>query len=61
MMDLQTTHVFLDDKRDFLLRLLENPNLLEHEAFTALLRAVLHVTEELWYRDDLSMLTAPDR
>jgi len=32
-------------KRDFSLRFPENPNLLEHEAFTAVLRAVLHVTE----------------
>jgi hypothetical protein len=60
-MDLQMTHAFLDGKRDFLLRLLENPNLLEHEAFTALLRAVLHVTEELRYRDDLSALSLSDR
>jgi len=60
-MNLQSTHVFLDAKRDFLLRLLENPNLLEHEAFTALLRAVLHVTEELRYREDLSALEPADR
>ena len=37
-------------KRDFLLRLLENPTLLEHEAFTDLLRAVFHLTEELQSR-----------
>ena len=61
IMDLLSTQQFLDDKRDFLLRLLENPNLLEHEAFSALLRAVLHVTEELRYRDDLTILTDPDR
>ena len=38
---------FLLEKRDFMLRLLENPNLLEHEDFTELLWAVFHVTEEL--------------
>jgi len=38
---------FLVSKRDFLLRLLENPNLLEHETFTELLWAVFHMTEEL--------------
>src|SRR4030042_4657799 len=32
--------VFLSQKREFLLRLLENPNLLEHENFTALLWTV---------------------
>ena len=34
---------FLIEKSDFLVRLLENPNLLEHESFTELLRAVFHV------------------
>lgn len=38
---------FLITKREFLLRLLENPNLLEHEEFTDLLWAVFHLTEEL--------------
>jgi len=38
---------FLREKREFLLRLLENPNLLEHETFTSLLWAVFHLTEEL--------------
>lgn len=41
---------FLMKKRDFLLRLLENPVLLEHQPFTDLLRAVFHLTEELTYR-----------
>lgn len=60
-MDLAEAHEFLLARRDFLLRLLENPNLLEHEAFTALLRAVLHVAEELGYRDDLANSSAADR
>ncbi|MCE5329851.1 hypothetical protein LLG07_05930 [bacterium] len=42
---------FLLSKRDFLLRLLENPNLLEHETFTELLRAVFHLTEEMSSRE----------
>ncbi len=45
-------------ERDFLLRLLENPALLEHESFTKLLRAIFHLTEELGYREDL--LNLPD-
>ncbi len=44
---------FLTRKRDFLLRLLENPTLLEHETFTELLQAVFHLTEELTYRDNM--------
>jgi len=51
---------FLLDKREFLLRLLENPNLLEHETFTHLLQAVFHLTEELADRDDLTQLPGSD-
>ncbi len=47
-------------RRDFLLRLLENPVLLEHQSFTDLLRAVFHLTEELAYRDDVSCLPRAD-
>src|SRR4030043_1954851 len=36
--DLEGLKNFLLEKRDFLLGLLENPNLLEHESFTELLR-----------------------
>jgi hypothetical protein len=51
---------FLIGKRDFLLRLLENPTLLEHESFTELLRAVFHLTEELAARKDLTQLPDTD-
>jgi hypothetical protein len=54
------TKKFLQDKRKFLLALLENPNLLEHEAFTELLRAVFHLTEELDKRVDLNHLPNAD-
>ena len=43
---------FLAEKRTFLVRLLENPNLLEHERFTDLLWAVFHLAEELSFRGD---------
>ena len=58
--DLNALKNFLAGKRDFLLRLLENPNLLEHETFTELLWAVFHLLEELEARDDVSRLSAPD-
>lgn len=44
----------------FLLGLLENPNLLEHESFTDLLWAVSHLGEELAYRDSLVGLPETD-
>jgi len=49
--DLDKIKEFLLSKREFLLRLLENPNLLEHETFTHLLTAVFHLEEELSSRD----------
>ncbi len=51
---------FLVGTRDFLLRLLENPNLLEHESFTDLLRAVFHLLEELGSRRELEGLPSTD-
>jgi len=58
--DLEDLRNFLIGKRDFLLRLLENPNLLEHESFTELLWAVSHLTEELAARLDVSKLSNTD-
>ena len=43
---------FLVKKRNFMLQLLENPNLIEHADFTDLLWAVFHLTEELAFRED---------
>jgi len=57
---LNDLRVFLLDKRGFLLRLLQNPNLLEHETFTELLRAVFHMTEELELRGNINNLPEND-
>ena len=57
---LESMKHFLIDKRNFLLVLLENPSLLEHETFTELLRAVFHLTEELEQRNDLRHLSRAD-
>ena len=51
---------FLLGKRAFLLRLLENPNLFEHESFTDLLSAIFHLTEELAHRTDVKELCSTD-
>jgi len=58
--ELNNLRMLLIGKRNFLLRLLENPNLLEHETFTELLWAVFHLTEELAARDNLSLLPESD-
>ncbi len=58
--DLATLKVLLGQKRDFLVRLLENPNLLEHETLTESLWAVFHLGDELEHRQDLATLSDAD-
>ncbi len=58
--DLENIKNFLKEKRQFLLNLLENPNLLEHESFTNLLWAVFHLTDELTHRRSLNGLPEND-
>jgi len=58
--DLGSLKQKLIKEREFMLRLLENQNLLEHDAFTGLLMAVFHLAEELESRPDLSRLSELD-
>lgn len=58
--NLQDLKNLLSGEKDFLLLLLGNPNLLEHEKFTNLLWAVTHLLEELVLRPDLSKLSEAD-
>lgn len=58
--DLENLRNFLVGERDFLLRLLGNSNLLEHESFTDLLWAVFHLTDELANRKDVKNLSVAD-
>lgn len=51
--DIIEIYEFLSKNKEFLMRLLENPNLMEHEHFTELLRAVFHLLEELESRENL--------
>ncbi len=58
--DWETLRSFLMAKKSFLLHLLGNPNLLEHETFTDLLWAVFHLAEELASRKDVTSLPGSD-
>ncbi len=58
--DLGALKAFVLEKRGFMLRLLENPNLLEHESFTDLLWAVFHLADELAHRPSLAGLPEKD-
>ena len=58
--NLEDLRDFLSRHRDLLLRLLENPNLLEHERFTDMLWAISHLAEELEARPQLQNLPKSD-
>lgn len=51
---------FLLEQRPFLLNMLENPLLLDHEVFTDVLWAVSHLSEELIARQDVTNLPTAD-
>jgi len=50
----------LNRQEDFMLRLLENPELIEHEEFTELMQALFHLNEELAVREQLTDLPLTD-
>lgn len=58
--DLESLSKLLTDHRAFLMRLLENGNLLEHESFSDLLWATTHMIEELRTRIKIEALTEKD-
>ena len=58
--DLSALKAFLAEKKGTMLMLMENPNLLEHAAFTDLLWAVFHLIEELQARRSLAGLPESD-
>ncbi len=51
---------FLEKKTAGLLRMLANPNLLEHDKFTNMLWAVFHIADELSHRSDFGVLPKSD-
>ena len=59
--DLKALQDFFLEKRAFMLVLIQNSNLLEHDSFSDLLWAVFHLGEELLYREDVADMTNADR
>lgn len=59
-LDFPALKQFFTERQDFLLRLLENPVILEHESFTALLRAIFHAAEEFDHRPGFANLPETD-
>lgn len=58
--DTEALRDFLISHEGFLLRLVENPMVFEHESFTELILALNHLTEEIKARGDLSTLPPAD-
>ena len=58
--DLKGLQEFMKEKRSFLVGLLENPNLLEHDLFTNTLWAVFHLADELSHRGSVDSLPEND-
>jgi len=59
--DLCGLQEFVRNKRNFLLVILENPNLLEHDTFTEMLWAVFHFADEVGHRKNIQNLSKNDR
>jgi hypothetical protein len=59
--DIEGLRTMLREQAPFIVGLLQNGNLLEHAAFTDMLWAVSHLSEELAARGDLSSVPATDR
>lgn len=59
-LDLEALRTFLLDNEDFMMRLVENPMIFEHETFTDLILAISHLTEELRSRGSLEGLPHED-
>lgn len=57
---LENLRTLLVGKREFIINLINNPNLLEKEEFTGLINAILHLDEELEHRTDLALVNDAD-
>jgi hypothetical protein len=60
LLELEKLRKLLKEKGDILVRQIENPDLMEHESFTELLWAVVHLRDELMARKNLVDLPETD-
>ena len=57
---LENLRTLLVSKREFIINMINNPNLLEKDEFTGLINAILHLDEELEHRKDLALVSDAD-
>ncbi len=58
--DLDGLRTLMGNHRKTILRILENPNMLEHDCFTDMLWAVFHLEDELRHRKSLAVCASAD-
>jgi len=58
--DIELLRSFLLGSEEFIIRIVENPMIFEHESFTELILAINHLTEELKARGDFATLPPAD-
>ncbi|HJJ42116.1 MAG TPA: hypothetical protein O0W90_02220 [Methanocorpusculum sp.] len=58
--DFEQIKTKLAEKKDFILRIIENPVFLENEAISRIMQNILHISDELTLRKDLSKLPKSD-
>jgi hypothetical protein len=59
--DMEALRNFLTGHEEFILRIIENPMIFEHESFTDLILALDHLTKEMKARGDLAVLPLIDK
>ena len=58
--NMEVLKTFFAENKMFLLNLISNPALLEHDSFTEMLRLLFHLSDEISERDDLKNLSVDD-
>lgn len=59
-LDLQRLKNILSGKNDFLITLMENPVLMEHDNFTDMIMGLFHIKEEFSYRKEIAEMNEKD-
>lgn len=59
--DIEELRQLLLENREFMMKTIENPSLLEHELFSELIMAIFHLEEELSSRTDINNMGEKDK
>jgi hypothetical protein len=59
--DISSVKEYISKHKEFLISLMENPNLVEHELFTNAILSVFHIYEELSLQENIEVICKEDR